>query len=126
MAFCQNVRMPNEYPLALRQADQARTDFALIEEHLEFNRRPARAGADARVPAPNPPPLATASIWAFVGGVADPVTAISPPITGAPPSAPCRYPRLPHLRADKPIAPIEHGDAYAVTLCESRAGSGSI
>jgi hypothetical protein len=28
--------MPNEYPLALRQADQARTDFALIENHLQF------------------------------------------------------------------------------------------
>jgi len=28
--------MPKEYPLALHQADQARTDFALIEDHLEF------------------------------------------------------------------------------------------
>jgi hypothetical protein len=27
--------MPDEYPLTLRQADQARTDFAVIEEHLE-------------------------------------------------------------------------------------------
>ena len=28
--------MPNENILTLHQADQARTDFALIEEHLEF------------------------------------------------------------------------------------------
>ena len=28
--------MPDQNTLALRQADQARTDFALIEEHLEF------------------------------------------------------------------------------------------
>jgi hypothetical protein len=37
--------MPNEYPLALRQADAARTDFALIEDHLE-----SIAGQLARVP----------------------------------------------------------------------------
>src|SRR5689334_8135680 len=35
-AFCHNGCMPNEHALALRQADQARTDFALIEEHLDF------------------------------------------------------------------------------------------
>ena len=28
--------MPDEHTLTLRQADQARTDFALIEDHLEF------------------------------------------------------------------------------------------
>ena len=28
--------MPDEYTLTLRQADQARTDFALIEDQLEF------------------------------------------------------------------------------------------
>jgi hypothetical protein len=36
----------------LRQADQARTDFALIEEHLEFLAGPAREGAGAGVPMP--------------------------------------------------------------------------
>jgi hypothetical protein len=30
------VRLPNEYPLALRQADGARTDFALLEAELDF------------------------------------------------------------------------------------------
>jgi len=28
--------MPDEHPLTLRQADQARTDFAAIESNLEF------------------------------------------------------------------------------------------
>jgi hypothetical protein len=28
--------MANEYPLTLRQADQARTDFAAVESDLEF------------------------------------------------------------------------------------------
>ena len=28
--------MPTEYPLALRQADEARTDFAAIESDLQF------------------------------------------------------------------------------------------
>jgi hypothetical protein len=28
--------MPDEYPLTLRQADQARADFAAIESQLEF------------------------------------------------------------------------------------------
>jgi hypothetical protein len=37
--------MSAEYPLTLRQADQARTDFALIESNLEF-----LAGQLARVP----------------------------------------------------------------------------
>jgi hypothetical protein len=37
--------MPNENILTLRQADQARTDFALIEEHLEL-----LAGQLARIP----------------------------------------------------------------------------
>jgi hypothetical protein len=30
------VRTPNEYPLALRQADEARSDFALLEAELDF------------------------------------------------------------------------------------------
>ena len=64
-AFCQNVRMPNEYPLALRQADEARTDFALIEDHLE-----AITGQLARVPTRaylcRMLLLATASIWALL------------------------------------------------------------
>jgi hypothetical protein len=42
-----NVRMPDIRTLTLRQADQARTDFALLESHLEFiagqlARRPTR------------------------------------------------------------------------------------
>jgi hypothetical protein len=37
--------MPDQNILALRQADQARTDFARIEEHLEF-----LAGQLARIP----------------------------------------------------------------------------
>jgi hypothetical protein len=37
--------MPDRNILTLRQADQARTDFALIEEHLEF-----LAGQLARIP----------------------------------------------------------------------------
>jgi len=28
--------MPNDYPLALRQADQARADFAAIKDDLQF------------------------------------------------------------------------------------------
>jgi hypothetical protein len=40
-----NVHMPDENILTLRDADQARTDFALIENHLEFI-----AGQLARVP----------------------------------------------------------------------------
>jgi hypothetical protein len=43
--FGHNVRMSEEYPLTLRQADQARTDFAMIESNLEFI-----AGQLARVP----------------------------------------------------------------------------
>ena len=37
--------MSNKNILTLRQADQGRTDFALIEEHLEF-----LAGQLARIP----------------------------------------------------------------------------
>ena len=37
--------MPDRNILTLRQADQARTDFALIEEHLEL-----LAGQLARIP----------------------------------------------------------------------------
>jgi hypothetical protein len=32
---CRNVRMSDEYPFTLRQVDQARTDFAIIEDYLE-------------------------------------------------------------------------------------------
>ena len=57
--------MPNDYPLALRQVDQARTDFALIEEHLE-----SIAGQLAQVPTRaylcRTLLLATASIWALL------------------------------------------------------------
>jgi hypothetical protein len=35
-ALGHNVRMPDEHIRTLRQADQARTDFALIEGHFEF------------------------------------------------------------------------------------------
>jgi hypothetical protein len=58
--------MPDEYPLTLRQADQARTDFAVIEEHLE-----SIAGQLAQVPTRaylcRTLLLATASIWALLG-----------------------------------------------------------
>jgi hypothetical protein len=60
--------MPDERSLTLRQADQARTDFALIEGHLEFI-----AGQLARVPTRaylcRTPLLATASIWALLAVV---------------------------------------------------------
>ncbi len=36
IAFSHNVRTSEIYPLALRQADQARTDFATIESDLQF------------------------------------------------------------------------------------------
>ena len=58
----------NHYPLALRQADEARTEFALIEEHLE-----SIAGQLARVPTRaylcRTLLLATASIWALLAVV---------------------------------------------------------
>jgi hypothetical protein len=58
--------MPDEYPLALRQADQARTDFAALESDLEFI-----MGQLARVPTRaflcRMLLLATASIWALLG-----------------------------------------------------------
>jgi hypothetical protein len=57
--------MPNEYPLALRQTDQARTEFALIEDHLQF-----LAGQLDRVPTRGylcrTLLLATASVWALL------------------------------------------------------------
>jgi hypothetical protein len=57
--------MPDEYALALRQADQARTDFAPIEDHLE-----SIAGQLARVPTRaflcRTLLLATANIWALL------------------------------------------------------------
>jgi hypothetical protein len=33
--FWHDVRMPNEHPFTLRQVDQARTGFAIIEDELE-------------------------------------------------------------------------------------------
>jgi hypothetical protein len=61
--------MSNEYPLALRQADQARTDFAAIESDLQFI-----MGRLARVPTRaylcRTLLLATASIWVLIGAVA--------------------------------------------------------
>ena len=38
----------SECALTMRQIDQARTDFALIEDHLEFIAEPARQAADSR------------------------------------------------------------------------------
>jgi hypothetical protein len=57
--------MSNEYPLTLRQADEARTDFALIEKNLEFLAEqlaclPTRAFLCRMLL------LATASIWALL------------------------------------------------------------
>ena len=66
--FCENVRMNDEYPLPLRQADAARVDFALLEQHLEFltsriARLPTR-GYFCRMLL-----LATASLWALLAAV---------------------------------------------------------
>jgi hypothetical protein len=60
--------MPNDYPLALRQADQARGDFAAIESDLEFimgqlARMPTRAFLCRMLL------LASASIWALLAVV---------------------------------------------------------
>jgi hypothetical protein len=67
-AFCHNVRMPDEHTLTLRQADQARADFALLESHLEFI-----SGQIARVPTRaylcRTLLLATASIWALLAAL---------------------------------------------------------
>ena len=60
--------MPDEHSLALRQTDQARTDFALIESNLELI-----MGQLARVPTRaylcRTLLLATASIWVLLGAV---------------------------------------------------------
>ena len=60
--------MPDEHTLTLRQADQARTDFGLIEDQLEFI-----MGQLARVPTRaylcRTLLLATASIWALLAVV---------------------------------------------------------
>jgi len=37
--FWHNVRMPDEHTLSLRQADQARADFAAIGDDLDFIKR---------------------------------------------------------------------------------------
>ena len=57
------------YPLALRQADQARSDFATIESDLHFvisqlARLPTRAYVCRMLL------LSTASLWALLGAVA--------------------------------------------------------
>jgi hypothetical protein len=56
------VRISDQHSFTLRQADQARTDFALLESHLE-----TIAGQIARVPTRaflcRMLLLATASIW---------------------------------------------------------------
>jgi hypothetical protein len=61
--------MQDEHTLTLRQADQARTDFALIEDQLEFI-----MGQLARVPTRaylcRSLLLATASVWALLGALA--------------------------------------------------------
>ena len=60
--------MVEKYPPTLRQADQARTDFALIESNLEF-----LAGQLARVPTRayvcKIALLATGSVWALITAV---------------------------------------------------------
>jgi hypothetical protein len=61
--------MADEHTLTLRQADQARTDFAAIEDDLQFitgqlSQLPTR-GYLCRVLL-----LTTASTWALVGAVA--------------------------------------------------------
>jgi len=57
--------MADEHTLTLRQTDQARTDFALIEEHLDFI-----SGQLARVPTRaylcRTLLVATASVWALI------------------------------------------------------------
>jgi hypothetical protein len=58
--------MSEEYPLTLRQANQARTDFAAIEGDLQFimsqlARVPTRAYLCRTML------LATASLWALLG-----------------------------------------------------------
>ena len=57
--------MPNEHALALRQADQARTDFALIEEHLDFISGQI-ASVPTRVYLCRTLLLVTASLWALI------------------------------------------------------------
>ncbi|MGC1889823.1 MAG: hypothetical protein WA709_27650 [Stellaceae bacterium] len=58
-----------DYPLALRQADQARSDFATIENDLQFlmsqlARLPTRAYLSRMLL------LTTASLWALLGAAA--------------------------------------------------------
>jgi hypothetical protein len=58
-----------DYPLALRQADQARSDFAAIEGDLKFimsqlARLPTRAYVCRMLL------LSTASLWTLLGAVA--------------------------------------------------------
>ena len=58
-----------DYPLALRQADQARSDFATIENDLQFlmsqlARLPTRAYLSRMLL------LSTASLWALLGAAA--------------------------------------------------------
>jgi hypothetical protein len=58
-----------DYPLALRQADQARSDFAAIEGDLQFvvsqlARLPTRAYLCRMLL------LSTASLWSLLGAIA--------------------------------------------------------
>jgi hypothetical protein len=68
IAFWHYVRMPDEHNLTLRQADQARADFAVIEDDLRFlmsqlARIPTRAYLCRTVL------MATSSLWALFGVV---------------------------------------------------------
>jgi hypothetical protein len=54
-----------EHTLTLRQADQARGDFALIEEHLEF-----LAGQLARIPTRKEQAGGEATVWRALRGEA--------------------------------------------------------
>ena len=60
--------MPDESRLKLRQADQVRTDFALIEDQLEFIMGQL-AGVPTRAYLCRTLLLATASIWALLAVV---------------------------------------------------------
>jgi len=58
-----------DHPLALRQVDQARADFAAIESDLQFVMSQL-AGLPTRAYLCRMLLLATASLWALLGAVA--------------------------------------------------------
>ena len=69
MPAAQRLADSPDYPLALRQADQAPSDFAAIESDLRFvmsqlARLPTRAYVCRMLL------LSTASLWALLGAVA--------------------------------------------------------